>query len=186
MKHILLLATAAASLALAGCKKEAEAPVDTAATSASADLSSPAAVASNSPAQAFINVAAASDAFEIEASKLAATQGKSPKIKSFATMMIKAHTGSTAKLQAASAAASPALTPVPALSAAQQATLDGLATKSGADFDSAFAQAQVSAHQGTLDALNGYAAGGDDASLKAFAVKMIPVVTAHLNLAKGL
>lgn len=186
MKHVLLLASAAAALALAGCKKEADKPVDAPASSASADVSTPAAVATNSPAQAFINVAAASDAFEIEASKLAATQASSAKTKSFATQMIKAHTESTAKLQAAAASATPALTPVPALSAAQQASLDSLAGKSGAEFDSAYAQAQVTGHQATLDALKGYAAGGDVASLKDFAAKAIPVVTAHLNMAKGL
>lgn len=67
-----------------------------------------------------------SDTFEIESSKLAATRAQSAKVKRFAEEMIKAHTASTAKLKTAAAAASPALTPVPRLSPAQQQTLDAL------------------------------------------------------------
>ena len=38
----------------------------------------------------------------------------------------------------------------------------------------------------TLDALNAYASGGDNAELKDLARTMVPMVTAHLNSAKGL
>jgi putative membrane protein len=81
---------------------------------------------------------------------------------------------------------SPAMTADDTLSADQQATLDRLKGKTGADFDSAYAAAQVDAHQKTLDALNAYASGGDNEALKTFATGLVPTVTAHLNLAKGL
>jgi putative membrane protein len=81
---------------------------------------------------------------------------------------------------------SPAMTPDDTLTAEQQSTLDSLKGKTGADFDSAYAAAQVDAHQKTLDALKGYSAGGDNATLKTFADGLIPTVTAHLNMAKGL
>jgi putative membrane protein len=38
----------------------------------------------------------------------------------------------------------------------------------------------------TLDKLKAYAAGGAQAPLKALATELIPVVTAHLNMAKAL
>ena len=38
----------------------------------------------------------------------------------------------------------------------------------------------------TLDTLKAYAANGDVSSLKTFATEMVPVVTGHLNMAKGL
>ena len=44
----------------------------------------------------------------------------------------------------------------------------------------------VNAHQAALDALNGYATGGDTPALKDLAKAMIPTVTAHFNMAKGL
>jgi putative membrane protein len=137
-------------------------------------------------AQGFTNAAAASDKFEIETSKLAETNGQSGAVKSFARQMISAHTASTAKLKSTISSISPAIAPDDTLTPDQQASLTSLQGKKGADFDSAYAAAQVDAHQKTLDALNGYAAGGDNPKLQDFAKSMIPTVTAHLNLAKGL
>lgn len=136
--------------------------------------------------QGFANTAAASDAFEIATSKLAAANGKSPAIKSFASKMITAHTESTQKLKAAASSAKPAITPDPTLSADQQQRVEALKGKTGADFDKAYAAEQVNAHQATLDALKSYSASGDVPELKALAAKMVPTVTAHLNMAKGL
>ena len=83
--------------------------------------------------------------------------------------------------------APPALTAANnALSAMQQQMLDGLKGKSGTDFDAAYAAAQVAAHQATLDALSAYAASGDNAALQEMAKGLVPTVTAHLNMAKGL
>ena len=137
-------------------------------------------------AQGFANAAAASDHFEIESSKLAARQASSAAVKKFAAQMITAHTGSTAKLKSTLAGMNPPMTADDTLNAEQQAALDGLKGKTGADFDSAYAAAQVNAHQKTLDALNAYAEGGDNDALKTFAKGLITTVTAHLNLAKGL
>jgi len=97
-----------------------------------------------------------------------------------------AHTASTAKLKATLSGMSPAVTPDDTLTADQQATLDNLKTLNGTAFDSAYASAQVNAHQATLDALKNYSASGDTPQLKTFADGLIPTVTAHLNLAKGL
>ena len=100
--------------------------------------------------------------------------------------MIAAHEGSTAKLKATAGGLSQAVTPDDTLSAEQQASLDSLKGLKGTDFDKAYATAQVDAHQKALDALNGYAASGDNAALKDFAKGLIPTVTAHLNMAKAL
>lgn len=146
------------------------------------------AAAESSPltSQGFANAAAASDDFEIESSKLAAASAQSAAVKSFAAKMVTAHTASTAKLKAAAATLNPPLTPDDTLSSDQQQKLDNLKGLHGAGFDSAYASAQVAAHQAALDALNGYAASGDNASLKDLAKGMIPTVTAHLNMAKSL
>jgi putative membrane protein len=185
MRSSALIVVSLAALGLAGCKKH-EAPATEAAASASADM----AIASEAPApragQAFADTAAASDAFEVESSKLATTKAQSAKVKRFAEQMIKAHTDSTAKLKTAAAAASPPILPAAQLSPTQQQTLDALNTKSGADFDSAYAKAQVDAHQMALDALKAYSADGDVPSLKTFATNVVPVVTGHLNMAKSL
>jgi len=177
-------------LALAACGKH-EAANETAANDvnlAAADNGAEMNAEAPSPltAQGFANAAAASDNFEISSSKLAATQATSAAVKKFATQMITAHTASTAKLKSTLAGMSSPMTADDTLSADQQATLDSLKGKTGADFDSAYASAQVDAHQKALDALNAYAASGDNEALKTFAKGLVPTVTAHLNLAKGL
>ncbi|MEO7635121.1 MAG: DUF4142 domain-containing protein [Sphingomicrobium sp.] len=134
----------------------------------------------------FVNAAAASDKFEVDSSKLAAGSASSASVKAFAAKMVAGHSASTAKLEAAIAGMTPALTPSDMLNPAQQTLLAGLQGKTGADFDAAYKDAQVTAHQATLDALNSYANGGDNAKLQALAKGMIPTVTAHLNMAKGL
>lgn len=184
MKQAILFAVSLTALSLAGCGKKDQ-PITEATTSApSADIGMASPVVS--PGQAFANTAAASDRFEIETSKLADTKAASAKVKSFAAQMVKAHTQSTEKLKTATGSASPVIVPAADLTNAQQQTLSALMAKSGADFDTAYAKAQVDAHQATLDALKAYSATGDVPQLKSFATELIPTVTAHLNMAKGL
>ena len=136
--------------------------------------------------QGFANAAAASDRFEIESSRLAATAGQSAAIKKFAAQMVTAHTESTAKLKTAAAALSPPVTADDTLPPPLQQKLDSLRGLQGAEFDSAYAAAQVEAHQKALDMLKGYAASGDNPKLKELASGLVPKVTAHLNMANGL
>jgi putative membrane protein len=189
----LTIVLAGAALTLGACHKN-EAANDTTLNDVaindvtandSGDLTNMAAPAPTT-AQGFVNAAAASDRFEIESSKLAATAAESSAVKKFAQQMISAHTSSTAKLKSAIAGMTPAITPDDTPNADQQAAMTSLQSKKGADFDSAYAEAQADAHQKTLDTLNAYAAGGDNPKLQAFAKQLIPTVAAHLNLAKGL
>jgi putative membrane protein len=48
-------------------------------------------------------------------------------------------------------------------------------------FDTAFNQAQLTAHQEALALHRGYAAGGDVPALRATAAKAVPVVEMHLR-----
>lgn len=189
MKHSILIAASVIALSLSGCSKKTDTPAADSTEASIATDALPAATPSPiaaSPGQAFADTAAASDAFEIETSKLAASKAESPKVKRFAEEMIKAHTDSTAKLKTAAASASPAITPAAQMTAMQQQTLSDLSAKSGTEFDRAYAMAQKDGHQKTLDALKAYSASGDVPSLKAFATELVPVVTGHLNMAKGL
>lgn len=136
--------------------------------------------------QAFANAAAASDAFEIATSNAALSTSHSAAVKAFAGKMVTAHSGSTAKLKTAAAAGTPAITPDATLTADQQQTLDALKAKTGADFDQAYVAAQIAGHEKTLEAVKAYGASGDVPELKAFAAGLVPIVTAHLNMSKGL
>lgn len=176
-----------AALTLGGCGRKVDTTSNNAAAAPvnSANTIEPAPVA-ESAGQTFANAAAASDRFEIESSRLAQANSQSASVKKFAESMIRAHTDSTAKLGQAASAASPAIVPKPLLTAEQQQSLDALKGKKGADFDAAYIEAQTRGHQETLDTLKAYSASGEVPSLKEFAAKLIPIVTAHLNMAKGL
>jgi putative membrane protein len=179
---LLLISTALLTLVACGQKRE---PVPESVANNSAVAPTPAPVSANK-GQLFVNTAAASDTFEIEASKLAESNGASASVRKFAASMIKGHTDSTAKLKAAAASSSPPLTPDPTLSPAQQQTLDSLKAQKGVAFDSAYAEAQVNAHAEALGILRAYASDGDVPALKSFAASLVPIVTGHLNMAKGL
>lgn len=182
-----MVAISVAALTLSGCGKKTEnTSNDTAAASINSVDTGEQTPVVESAGQKFANAAAASDTFEIESSELAQANSQSASVKKFATSMIKAHTDSTEKLGQAASAASPAIIPKPLLTDDQQRTLDMLKGKKGADFDAAYIEAQTKAHQETLDKLKVYSASGDVPSLKEFAAKLIPVVTGHLNMAKGL
>ena len=185
-----------AALALGACGKKDEGPTATGSNVASEDMNASCgaagtntanvAAATFSPAQAFANAAAASDAFEIQSSQMALASATSPAVKKFARQMIDAHTQSTAKLKAVAASLNPPITPDPALAADQQSALDELKAKSGSAFDEAYVAAQQDAHQKTLDAVRGYATSGDQPALQDWARQAVPVVAAHLNMAKAL
>jgi putative membrane protein len=187
--HIVALA-AGTALSLAACGKHdngnSAADGSNIALDNSLDGNAMAPAADPNSAQGFVNAAAASDRFEIESSKLAQTSASSAAVKKFAGQMITDHTASTAKLKGILGGMTPSITPDDTPTPDQQTSLDGLKGQSGAAFDSAYKQAQVDGHQKTLDLLKSYAANGDNAQLKSFAQGLIPKVTAHLNMAKGL
>jgi putative membrane protein len=192
MKIKFLMLLTGTALALAGCGRHDNANTTDIGNATDLNLNTENEAMTNtatpSPltAQGFVNGAAASDKFEIESSRLAATSGSSAAVKKFATQMISAHTASTAKLKSTLAGMSPTMTPDDTLTADQQTKLDSLKGLKGTAFDSAYASAQTEAHQAALDALKNYAASGDNPQLKTFANGLIPTVTAHLNMAKGL
>ncbi|WP_342250082.1 DUF4142 domain-containing protein [Sphingomonas sp. OTU376] len=136
--------------------------------------------------QTFADTAGASDAYEVAAGKLAAQKASTQALKDFGGMMVTAHTGSTAKLKAAGAKATPAIVPNAKLSAEQEANLATLRDTTGADFDTAYKAQQVVAHEKTLAAVQDYAKNGTVPQLKAFAAEIAPVVQQHLDKIRGL
>ena len=136
--------------------------------------------------QQFADAAAASDAFEVEAGRLAQAKGTTQAVKGFGAMMVSAHTDSTRMLNTAAGSASPAITPNAVLTPEQQANLDTLRSLSGVDFDAAYLGQQRTAHQKALAALQGYATAGEVPQLRTWAEQTIPVVKAHLDDLMGM
>lgn len=197
-KHVWMSFTAVAALSLSACGEKAEQKADSAMRDTEAAVSGAVnstdnaidnagqALMSTPNGQEFADKAAKSDAFEIAAAKLAATNAQSPQVKAFAEMMITAHTGSTAKIKAAAAKATPAITPNAALTEDQNEDLAELKGLKGADFDKEYVDGQVDAHEDALKLMRKYAADGTVAPLKMAAGEIAPNVEKHLSSAKAL
>jgi len=191
-RSILIAAGAAAALAIGACRQSADpAANDEAATdngalvnNAAADTSDPA--AAPMAAADFASTVAASDLYEIESGRLAATKASGQGIRSFGQMLVADHQKSTADLKAAAGQSSPPIEVAPKLTAEQQAQIDQLKVASGPEFDRQFIQQQVAAHEKALAAVQGYAANGENQALKGFATKASTVIQAHLDQLRGL
>jgi putative membrane protein len=183
----LLAASAALALAACGSSEDTTAP-DAMATDAGAMADANAAAAADAAlptdAQHFVDMASASDMYEVEAGKLAQDMGKSQEVKDFGEMMVTDHTKSTADLKAAAANVE-GVTVNPQLTPKQQSDLDALKA-AGDSFDSVYKTQQVAAHQQALSLLQNYASAGDQQALKDFASKTAQVVQTHLEHAQML
>jgi putative membrane protein len=136
--------------------------------------------------QDFVDKAAKSDAFEIAAAKIAATNASATAVRDFAKMMIEAHGKSTASIKKAAAGLSPAVTPDATLTDSQNDRLADLRKLTGGVFDKKYVDDQIDAHEDALALMRKYAADGEAPALKSAAQEIVPVVEAHLKRAKEL
>ena len=134
----------------------------------------------------FIQKAAMSDMYEVEAGKIATQKGQTAPVKGFAEMMVDAHSKTTEELKGIIASEKINVDLPTKLDAKHQKLIDDLNTASSADFDSTYAKQQVDGHQEAVDLFNSYAKKGNNAALKAFAQKTLPVIQQHLDAAKKL
>lgn len=132
----------------------------------------------------FVEKATLSNMFEIESAKLALERSKVQPIKDYAQAILDAHTASSSEL---APLASAALVTAPTqLDSGFQSQLKQLQDASVEDFDDRYLDQQTEVHENTASLLKDFSANGKDAQLQAFALKMLPVVEAHLTQAKAL
>lgn len=127
----------------------------------------------------FRREAALSDQFEIRSSQLALDRAASPAVVSFAQQMISDHTTSSAGLRQYSDFG----TTAEGLDPRRAAMLSELASLDGPDFDRAYAQMQVTAHQEAVALYGAYAERGDWPELVGFARGTLPGLEGHLRMA---
>jgi putative membrane protein len=132
----------------------------------------------------FVEKAALTDMFEIEAAKLALDRSKVKPIKDFAQMMIDDHTATTKELGPLATAAG--LAPPAALDEGHLKKLDDLKQAKVQDFDDKYLDQQEAAHSDALGLMKDYAQNGKDPGLQAFAAKVALKVDEHLQKAKAL
>jgi putative membrane protein len=134
----------------------------------------------------FVQKAAMSDMYEIEAGKIASQKGQTAPVKGFGEMMVDAHSKTTEELKGIVASEKIKVDLPAKLDAKHQKLIDDLNAASTADFDKTYATQQVDVHQEAVNLFDAYAKKGDNAALKAFAQKTLPVIQQHLDEAKKL
>jgi len=130
----------------------------------------------------YVQMAAASDMFEIQSSQIALTRAQHPAVRQFAQMMIDHHSQTTRQLMAAAQASGVA--PTPSLMPMQAQMIANLQQPSGASFDRMYMMQQVQAHQMALALHSNYARDGDTPALRATASAAVPIITQHLARAR--
>jgi putative membrane protein len=158
-------------LLLGACSKESE---------PAAVLASLAPASQMDPAN-YAQTAGMSDLFEVEAGKVAAKRGLSGEVRRFATMMVRDHTASTAKIRSAIAASNLPIKLPTTLDPEHQDQLAALKTARRPDFDRLYVDGQVEGHQQALKLQQSYSDSGSDPNLKAVASELAPIVQHHLS-----
>ena len=134
----------------------------------------------------FIQKAAMSDMYEVQAGKLAVEKSQSDAVKQFGQQMVDAHTKTTEELTGIVKTKNLKVELPSALDAKHQKLMDDLNSASVDNFDKAYAKQQVDAHQEAVSLFKKYGAKGDDADVKEFAEKTLPTIQHHLDEAEKL
>ena len=140
----------------------------------------------NSPLAApmYMQMAASSDLFEIQSSQLALQMSSNPAVRSFAQMLVNDHTALSNTMM--TTAQSAGLNPPPPALMPQHAQMLQQLQAAGPNFDMAYRDAQVMAHQEAITLHQNYANGGDVAALRTVAAQAVPIIQGHLNHAQML
>jgi putative membrane protein len=131
-------------------------------------------------AKGFVQAAAISDMYEVEAGQIAMKRSSNSAVKDLAGHMVAAHTESTQKLKSILATNNVNVPPPTHLDDRRQCMIDDLKGAKGSDFDHRYLTQQQAAHQEAVTLMRGYAKDGDNAAIKQFASQMVPVVQEHL------
>ena len=115
---------------------------------------------------------------------MADSRALSADVKSFAQMMITDHTQANSDLGALATAKGIDVSKPVAEGKVDE--ISSLSSKSGGDFDKAYAKLMVSAHKGAVDLFKDEVATGKDPDVVAFAKKYVDTLSMHLDHAVAL
>lgn len=130
-------------------------------------------------AATYVTMAASSDTYEMESSKLALAHASNPDVRSFAQMMTTDHANTSAAVMSAAKQASVGLPGGPTPN--HTAMLKQLREAGHNNMERLYVDQQVKAHEEALALHQGYAAQGDNPGLRAAAASAVPIVQRHLE-----
>jgi putative membrane protein len=135
-----------------------------------------------SSTKGFVEAAAQSDMYEVQAGQLASMRAQMPELKKFAKDMMDAHTMTSNQLKGILAKSAPDVTPPTQLDSRHEGLLNDLKGAKDEDFDGRYIAQQINAHNEANILMRGYAKDGDNAEIKTFAAQTQPKVQMHLDM----
>lgn len=161
---------------------------DKAATKVEEPAPAPAPVAETITDGHILEVVKTANTGEIEQAKLAKTKSKDARVKKYADMMVKEHSDASAKTDALAKKAGiepKSSTASSALATDAKETSTALSSQTGKEFDKAYIDAQVKAHQTVLETIEGkLLPAAQNADVKTHLESVRGKVTHHLAEAK--
>jgi putative membrane protein len=136
---------------------------------------------SNMPDSEFATKAAEGGMAEVKISKLAVNKASAPEVKTFAQKMVSDHTKANMELK--QLAAKKSLTLPAKIDDDHQKAYDKLASLTGEDFDKQYMKAMTDDHDDTVKLFKDEMNNGQDAELKQFALRTLPIIENHDNMA---
>jgi len=130
----------------------------------------------------FWNEAAQIGMAEVMLSNLALQNSQNEAVKSFAQQMVTDHTAANEELK--SLAAGKNVTLPTDVNRKQKSAMSKLSGMTGPEFDKQFIKQMVSDHETAVKVFQRQADTGSDAEVKAFAVKTLPTLQGHLQMAR--
>jgi putative membrane protein len=142
--------------------------------------------ATTTSTQGFIEAAAISDMYEVEAARIALERSQRADVKAFAQQMLDAHTATSTELKRIVGSENLNVTLPAAMDDRRRGMIDNLRGAAAADFDVRYIDQQEMAHNEASTLFQNYADNGDSAALKQFAAATVTKINQHLNHARQL
>ena len=130
----------------------------------------------------YVRLAADSDMYEIQSSRLALSRSKRDNVKAFAKQMIADHTTTSKALMAALKNGERNIAKPPMKLSPDNAAKIALLKKAPkASFDDLYLQQQMAAHQTAWSLHTGFAMNGADPALRQVAMTAVPIIERHFS-----
>jgi putative membrane protein len=188
IRNLTLAGCTVAALSIAACNQsetggapdQENQPVNAAQDHAAGVVGTAAGPAGAATVESFVTNAAIGGLYEVEAGRIAAQRSQNPRIRALGEAMVTDHTKAGDELKPIAATLN--LRIPTTLDERHQGLIDNLRGATNQDFDRVYLQQQEAAHNETALLLNAYGEIGDNAALKAWAAKTLPVVEGHKRM----
>ncbi len=121
---------------------------------------------------------------EVQLGQIAQDKGADSRVKAFGKMMVEHHSKANDELRALAASKNIALPATPGED--KEKTIADISSKSGKDFDKAYIRQMVEDHEKTVKLFEDGQKDVEDAEIRAFIDKTLPVLKSHLDQIKNL